>query len=349
MMSIVSFIAALLPIAIYIYVVYRLDNFSLLSVRRLLGLVSCGMLAAVVCFGVFILTGKLMSGDVSDIVNPVIEETVKAIPLLILAWRKKMVFFVDSVICGAAVGGGFSFLENVFYLVLGDSLGVGTLLFRGLEVALIHMGCSACIATVFMFAVRLVERSKAGQLVKCVDVAMALSLLIISPVLHVLHNTFHFNPLTQFVIVLGMMAGLLFWIYQYDEEMIHRWLDRGLDTQVSLLQSVREGRLGETNTGRFLLSVKTSFPPEVFFDIICFVQLQVELAVAAKSRFMIREAELDLPLDDAEKEKYRSLFTESKILEKRLGKSAMMTVAPVVKIIPADRKSLDDLLAECSK
>ncbi len=39
MTSVVSFIAALLPIAIYIFVVYKLDNFSLLSVKRLLTLV----------------------------------------------------------------------------------------------------------------------------------------------------------------------------------------------------------------------------------------------------------------------------------------------------------------------
>ena len=347
MTTLVSFLAALLPIAIYIFVVYKLDNFSLLSVKRLLSLVLCGMLAAVVCYGLFTLTGKFMSEKASDVANPVLEEAVKAIPLLILAWRKKMVFFIDSVICGAAVGGGFSILENVFYLVLGDSLGLGTTLFRGLEVALVHMGCSACIATAFMFAVRLSERSKAKQVVKRSDVVMATFLLIIAPVLHVLHNAYHFNPLMQFVTVLGAVAGLLIWIYQYDEEMIHSWLDSGLDTQVNLLQSIREGRLDETNTGQFLMSVKKSFPPEVFFDVICYVQLHVELSVAAKSRFMLREAELELPLEDAQKETYLSQFSEFKILEQRLGKSATMTVAPVVKLAPADRKSIDDLLAEC--
>ena len=349
MILLVSLIAALLPIAIYIYVVYKLDNFSLLSVKRLLVLVLCGMLTAVACFGLFTLTGKIMSEKVSDMVNPVIEEVVKAIPLLILACRKKMVFFIDSVICGAAVGGGFSILENIFYLLLGDSLGMGTVLFRGLEVALIHMGCSASIATAFMFAVRLAERSKARQTVTHRDMGMAAVLLIISPVLHVLHNTFHLNPLTQFIIVIGAMAALLTWIYQYDEEMIHRWLDRGLDTQVNLLQSIREGCLDRTNTGRFLMSIKKSFPPEVFFDVICYVQLHVELSLAAKSRFMMREAELDMPLEDSQKEAYLSQFNEFKILEKRLGKSAMITVAPVVKIDPADRKSLDDLLSECLK
>ena len=349
MITVVSFLAALLPIAIYIYVVYRLDNFALLSVRRLLTLVASGMGAAIVCFGLFELTGRILPQEVSDFADPVMEEVIKAIPLLILARQKKIVFFIDSVICGAAVGGGFSILENVLYMVLGDTLGMGTLLFRGLEVALIHMGCSASIAVALMFMVRLSERRKTGQTVNRSDVAMATFLLILSPVLHVLHNIFHFAPMMQFVLVLGVIAALLVWIYQYDEEMIHRWLDRGLDTQVNLLQSIRDGSLNETNTGRFLMSVKKSFPPEVFFDVICYVQLHVELSVAAKSRFMLREAELDIPLDNVQKETCLSQFSEFKELEKRLGKTAIMTVAPIIKISPADRKSLDDLLAECGR
>ena len=133
--------------------------------------------------------------------------------------------------------------------------------------------------------------------------------------------------------------------------MIHRWLDTGLDTQVNLLESIREGCLEKTNTGQFLLSVMKGFPPEVFFDAICIVQLHVELSVTAKSRFMLREAglDLDLPLDDAQKEKILAIFAEFKILEKRLGKSVMMTVAPVMKIDPADHKSLEDLIDECRR
>ena len=256
-------------------------------------------------------------------------------------------FFIDSVICGAAVGGGFSILENIFYLVLGDPMAFGTVLFRGLEVALIHMGCSAIVAAGLMFAVRLVERRKARLDIKSKDVMMAVFLLIAAPALHVAHNTFHFNPLIQFVFIFGAMGGLLMWTYQYDGDMIHRWLDKGLDKQVSLLHSIKEGQLGETKTGQFLISVKESFPPEIFFDIICYVQLHVALSVAAKSRFMMREMGMDLPIEEDKKQQYISQYEEYMNLEKSLGKSARMTIAPVVKFYPADRKSLDDLLAEC--
>ena len=327
-----SFVAALLPVVVYIVVVYVLDSFALISVKRLLLLVLCGMAAALACFGLFQLTWTVLPESVSDFVDPVIEEAVKAIPLLILARRKKIAFFIDSVICGAAVGGGFSILENIFYLVLGDELGMGTVLFRGLEVALIHMGCSAIVAAALMFAVRLDGRRRAHLEIKRRDVWMAVFLLLAAPALHVAHNTFHFNPLMQFIAVFGSMAGLLVWTYQYDGDMIHRWLDN----------------LSETKTGQFLLSVKDSFSPEMFFDVICYVKLNVELSIAAKSRFMLREAKLDLPLEEEQAKNILAQYEEYCVLEKRLGQSARITIAPVVKFYPADRKALDDLLAECA-
>ena len=133
-----SFAVALFPVVLYIFVVYTLDNFSLVGIRDLMLLVGAGLLAAAACFGLFRLTDPFVSERVSDYLYPILEEAVKALPLWWLARRKKIAFFIDSVICGAAVGGGFSILENVLYLLMGN-LGMGTALFRGLEVALIHM------------------------------------------------------------------------------------------------------------------------------------------------------------------------------------------------------------------
>ena len=341
-----SFAVALFPVVLYIFVVYTLDNFSLVGIRDLVLLVGTGLLAAAACFGLFRLTDPFVSERVSDYLYPILEEAVKALPLWWLARRKKIAFFIDSVICGAAVGGGFSILENVLYLLMGN-LGIGTALFRGLEVALIHMGCSAIVAVALMFTVRLLERRHARLPVKKSDITMSLFLFFVAAILHILHNYLHPDPLLQFVVVFGSLGGLLVWVYQYDGDMIHRWLDRGLDKQVALMMDIQQGHLGETKTGQFLLSIKENFPAEVYFDIICYVELYIELAVAAKSRFMTREAGLDEPLDEAARSRYREQYAEFKDLEKALGKSARMTVAPVVKFYPADRKALEELLAEC--
>ena len=333
------FVAALLPVVIYIFVVYKIDHFSLISIKNLFLQVLCGMVAALVCFALFQFTGSIFSENQSEFFNPVLEEIVKAIPLLWLATRKKIVFFI------------FSILENIFYLLFGHEMGLGTVLFRGLEVALVHMGCSAIVAAGLMLAVRIIERSRSRLGIKKSDIGMSVFLLMEAPVLHVFHNAFHFMPLVQFIFVFGTLGGLLMWTYYYDVDMIHRWLDKGLDKQFALLDSIKSGQLDKTQTGIFLESIKKKFPPEDFFDIICYVQLHVELSVAAKSRVMVRESGLvkDLPLTEGNKELILSQYEEYKILEKKLGKLARMTIAPIVKYYPADYKALEALRAECKK
>jgi hypothetical protein len=228
-------------------------------------------------------------------------------------------------------------------------MGFGTILFRGLEVALVHMGCSAIVAAGLMLTVRIIERSRSRLGLKKSDIGMSVFLLLEAPVLHVFHNTFHFVPLVQFIFVFGTMGGLLMWTYYYDVDMIHRWIDKSLDKQLALLDSIKSGQLDNTQTGIFLVSIKEKFPPEDFFDIICYVQLHVELSVAAKSRVMIRESGLvkDLPLTEDNKALILSQYEEYKLLERRLGKTARMTIAPIVKYYPADYKALEDLRTEC--
>ena len=128
---------AILPVIIYIVVVYTIDRFELISLRRLMLLVLCGVLAAVVCFGIF----QLWSAD-SQLST-------------------------------------FNFQLSTFNL-----------------------------------------------------------------------------PLVQFAVVFGTMGGLLVWICQYDTNMIHRWIDRGLDKQLKLILAIRDGHLDQTPTGQFLMTVK---------------------------------------------------------------------------------------------
>ena len=341
------FAVSLIPIIVYIIFIYKIDHFALISIKRLLLLALIGMLTALVCFGLFLLTDRVISGKSADIIHPVIEELVKSIPLLILAFRKRIAFFIDSVICGAAVGGGFSFLENTFYLVLGDSVDLSTGLFRGLEVALIHMGCSAIIAAGMMMAVRQIERKRSRTAMSWNDIIKTTALFVAALAFHVFHNMFQFTPIMQFFWVLAVTVGMIAVVYFYDIDMTHRWLDKGLDMQINLLRSIEGGHLLNTPTGTFLESVKELFPPNVYFDIICYVRLLIELSVAAKTRFMLHEVGMDEPLEANKKELYMSQFVELGELEKNIGPSAKMTIAPIVKLSPADTQALNNLLKEC--
>lgn len=341
------FAVSLIPIIVYIIFIYKIDHFALISIKRLLLLALIGMLTALACFGLFLLTDRVISGKSADIIHPVIEELVKSIPLLILAFRKRIAFFIDSVICGAAVGGGFSFLENIFYLVLGDSVDLSTGLFRGLEVALIHMGCSAIIAAGMMMAVRLTERKRSLTAMSLNDIIKTTALFVAALAFHVFHNMFQFTPIMQFFWVLAVMVGMISVVYFYDIDTTHRWLDSGLDMQINLLRSIEDGHLLNTPTGTFLESIKEMFPPNVYFDIICYVRVLIELSVAAKTRFMLHEVGMDEPLEADKKELFMSQFVELGELEKNIGPSAKMTIAPIVKLSPADTQALNNLLKEC--
>ncbi len=111
--------------------------------------------------------------------------------------------------------------------------------------------------------------------------------------------------------------------------MIHRWMDRGLDKQLELILAIREGRFEQTPTGRYLLAVKDSFSPEVFFDLVCYVQLHIELLIAAKSRFMACEAEMDYKMDDEHRRTLLSQYEEYRELERRPQSSRGLDFIPL--------------------
>jgi RsiW-degrading membrane proteinase PrsW (M82 family) len=341
------FAASLLPIVVYIIFIYKIDHFALISIKRLVLLVLAGMLAALVCFGLFQFTARILSDKYTDFIHPIIEELIKSIPLMVLAFRKRIAFFIDSVICGAAVGGGFSFLENIFYLVMGDSVDLSTGLFRGLEVALIHMGCSAIIAAGMVMVVRQKERLHSRMPISLNDIIKTTGLFVAALFMHVFHNMFHFPPILQFFWVLAVTVGMIASVYFYDIDVTHRWLDRGLDMQINLLRSIGGGQLLNTPTGTYLEAIKESFAPDVYFDIICYVRLQIELSVAAKTRFMLHEVGMDEPMEADKKELTLSQFAELRELEKNIGPSAKMIIAPIVKLSPADTQALNNLLKEC--
>lgn len=341
------FAVSLIPIVVYIIFIYKIDHFALISIKRLVQLVLTGMLAALACFELFRFTDRIIPDNWSDFLHPIIEELVKSIPLMVLAFRKRIAFFIDSVICGAAVGGGFSFLENIFYLVMGDGVDMSTGLFRGLEVALIHMGCSAIIAAGLMMTVRQKERIHSRTPMGWNDIIKTTGLFVAALFMHIFHNMFHFPPIMQFFWVLAVTVGMIACVYFHDIDMTHRWLDRGLDMQINLLRSISDGQLLNTPTGVFLESIKESFAPNVYFDIICYVRLQIELSIAAKTRFMLHEVGMDEPMAADKKELTLSQFVELSELEKNIGPSAKMTIAPIVKLSPADTQALNNLLKEC--
>ena len=65
------------------------------------------------------------------------------------------------------------------------------------------------------------------------------------------------------------------------------------------------------------------------------------------ARLLAHEAGLDYPLNNERRESILAKYKEYQHLSEALGKTARITIAPLLKFYPADRKALSDLIAEC--
>ena len=75
--------------------------------------------------------------------------------------------------------------------------------------------------------------------------------------------------------------------------------------------------------------------------------MHAELSVAAKVRFLMREYGLLTPLGDKVRREVMAKYKEFRQMEKNMGSSAMMTIAPIVKMMPADENAFNHLINEC--
>lgn len=78
------------------------------------------------------------------------------------------------------------------------------------------------------------------------------------------------------------------------------------------------------------------------------MRLHAELSVTAKVRFLMRESGMLPPLGEHERQQVLAKYREFKQMEKNMGASAMLTIAPVVKLHPADVNAFRNLISECS-
>jgi hypothetical protein len=95
---------------------------------------------------------------------------------------------------------------------------------------------------------------------------------------------------------------------------------------VELLGMVNGGTFLNTPAGEYLRSLEARFPPAVVADMLCLIQLSLELSIRAKGELLKREAGLSGPLDDTVMESLRELG----YLERSLGHTGRRALAPLL-------------------
>jgi len=327
-----NYLISLLPMVLYLLLIKGMDGFSLARWSKIAECFIWGILACAICF----FFGKAISYSEGF---PIVEELLKGAPLMAAVYKNRSAFFAETLIYGAAVGAGFSFLENILFVYLSPDFTLGDGMVRGIGTALLHIGCTALLASMALVFNRLSkEKSKAAQFL------LGLASVLPSIIIHFLYNMFLLPVFVQMAVTVVLYIGLFIMIYSIDERLIHKWLDLCISNDISLYTSMKQGKLQTTNAGRYLLMAKDRFQPEVFFDICVYLGLYLEISIAAKSRMILKEAGLDTPLSEEEHKVSKAKIAELKELKKSIGKSGALLLSPFVNIKATDEWAMQELL-----
>lgn len=305
---------SLIPIFIYLIIIKLLDNFYLVKWRILM---QCGLAGILVC-AVVALPSALTTA-IPDGCYPLIEEIGKGAFVMYLIRRHKILFFAEALCYGAAVGAGFALCENLAYAFYNANMTDIAFAIRGFGTALLHMGCTALLA------------------VCALNFNRHLAILP-GTLIHYIYNMFLLQEFVQMLLTAILFMSMFVAISLYDERRIYRWMDTSITDDVKLLAAIHEGRLADTPAGKYLLRIKNHFPAEVFFDMICYVQLYLDILIKGKSRMLLKQAGLAEALTPEEKELNQSMKQELRTLRKNIGPIGIQILRPILRYDMEDLK-----------
>ena len=328
------YIIALLPIIVYVLAVKAMDGFSMASWKRLIP----GFVWGMFCCGVLFLIARVTKYD-NPALSTFLEEFLKCIPLVWAICRKRVAFFAETLIYGTAIGAGFAFLENIIYVALLPGFSLGDAILRGFGTAVLHMGCTALYAASAVTVSRMMAEKPFP-----LTLSTCCSAIVLPFAIHYVYNLFLLPEFLQLVLVIFLMTGLLLFIYDMDGRLIHKWLDSCISNDISLLASIKAGHLTETPAGEYLMEIRRRFQPLVFFDICTYLGLYLEVSIAAKSRMIMKEAGMDIPVSREVHQDNLDKLTELKALRKNIGMSGLMALRPVINEKAVDEWVMGELL-----
>jgi protease PrsW len=309
---------SVLPVFLFLGALLLIDSYKLVGLRAILVSVAAGMAAALAGYFVNVLLRPALGLEFSPYsayVAPVVEETLKAVFVVYLLARSKVGFVVDAAIHGFAVGTGFAFLENLYYLYVNPDAGLWSWIVRGLGTAIMHGGTTAIVA--------MVGRTLHNR-VPDFRLRLLLPGLAVAIVLHSLYNHFLLHPLLATALIILVFPYISVAVFQQSERETTSWLGAGFDTDQELLKAVRAGEVSGTPAGQYLKTLRNTFPAEVIVDMMCLLRLRAELAIRAKGILMMREAGFEAEPDP----NLKATFDELHYLEQSIGTAGMLALKP---------------------
>jgi RsiW-degrading membrane proteinase PrsW (M82 family) len=311
---------SVVPVFVFLAGLVFLDSFKLVKLRSILQIILLGCIVAALSFVANGPIQKWLALELavySRYVAPVVEELLKAMPIIYLLSRRKIGFMVDAAVYGFAVGAGFAFVENVYYLQSLQDPSLFIWIIRGFGTAVMHGGTTAIFA---VLSKNLSDRRDS------LGPSVFLPGFAIAVLVHSFFNHFLLPPLVNTITQLVALPVLITITFTQSEKMLRDWLEVGLDSDVRLLEYITTGTVSETRVGKYLHLLRTRFPGEVVADMLCLLRIHLELAARAKGILLMREAGFRIPVDP---ETHESL-AELRFLEKSIGKTGRLAISPIL-------------------
>jgi protease PrsW len=319
-MDILGIPLGLLPVLAFLGLLSGMDSFKLVPPRALSQSLLWGCVAAALALW---LNTQLLDRLSLDLVGyrrydaPLLEEALKASFLIFLIRTNRVGFMVDAAIHGFAVGAGFALVENVHFLLTLGERGVFLWIVRGFGTAVMHGSTMAIFATL---AKSLTDRTGGRTALAYVPGFLAAVLL------HSLFNHFFLPPLAMTIVMLVLLPLLVILVFERSERRTRDWLGTGFDSHLDLLECIWSGDVGDSHVGRYLQSLRGHFPPAVVADMLCYLQVYLELSMRAKALLIARQAGVRIPLGDDIHDNLREL----RFLEKSIGRTGQLALQPLL-------------------
>lgn len=316
----------LLPALCFLAALLLLDGYKLVRLRTVTAIIAIGGVVAVLCY--FINLGVIRAGSIdfdaySRYGAPIVEESLKAVVILVLIRTRRIGFLVDAAILGYAVGAGFATVENLYYLRELTDPHVTVWIVRGFGTAVLHGGVQAIFA-----ALVLANVDQRGTL----DARAFMPPLALAVVVHAAFNQFVLPPIQQTLLVMVLVPPLLLWVFVRSERSVQGWIGTGFDADHELIGLLDSGEFSQSPAGQYLYALRSHFPGEVVGDLLCYLRLYTELALRAKGLLIMRENGIDVPIDQETREKLQEL----RYLEGSVGPTALRTLHPMMRMSRRD-------------
>ncbi|HEX7707568.1 MAG TPA: PrsW family glutamic-type intramembrane protease [Thermoanaerobaculia bacterium] len=310
----------LLPVLLFLLSLLYLDSYKLVRLKTILLLLAAGGVAALLSY---FANGLVLSREGANVrlltifVTPLIEELLKAVPLLLMFRARRVGFLVDAAIVGFAIGAGFALVENLYYFTVVQNATPALWAVRGFGTGIMHGGSTA----IFALAVKALEGRRPGD-----RPVIAIAALFVAYLVHGLYNSFLLTPLQSAFAVTLLFPALVLVVFARSEKAVQSWLGSGFDLDSDLIAAINSGDFAESPAGRYLKSLRQHFDGPVLADMLCFLRLHAELALRAKGLLMMRESGFAVKRDEELAEK----LAELNYLRKSIGKTGELAISPII-------------------